>query len=261
MKNLLLIDGHYLLFRSFAAPFKFNSSKGTPLHLLTMYLKYLRTYVEASRADCVLVCFDSKGKTDNHQLSKEYKANRKLDYSADEDNPFLHMDNLKIMLARLGISYIERPGVEADDLIASASKTYMNANIFIGSNDTDFYQLLSDRVSCLKLNKGNVEVIGSQNLVELYGIMPSQYVRWKSLVGDSADNIKGIPRVGVKTASKIINGEVNKELTEYQDIIDLNTQLITLNSELEIPFQLEDLNFQSVDLMNSNKELFNVCGF
>lgn len=89
--SLLVIDGHNLLFKSYAVPFSFKSAKGTPLHVVSTYLKYLRTLVQTYTPKELVIVFDTETVTENRTLSEEYKANRKYDYIEDEDSPFIHL--------------------------------------------------------------------------------------------------------------------------------------------------------------------------
>lgn len=241
MKNLILIDGHYFLFRAFGAPFKFHSKGGTPLHVLTVYLNMLRRAVRAVPGEDVgmIVAFDSPVASSNHLLLETYKANRNYDYSDQDDNPFEHMPLVKKTLEYLNIPWLEMPGHEADDIIASILTKHVQTEGnkgFICSADSDFFQLLSDEIKVIRLAKGMVEILLDPEWLKVeLNITPEQYVEFKSMVGDTADNIKGVKGIGRKSAAAILNQEKERTFTaEELDILELNRKLVKLNCEMDI---------------------------
>ena len=267
-KSILIIDGHYFLFRSFAVPFKFYSKqKKIPLHVITTFLKLVKRSLEVASVDTIvsglIVVFDSQGPNPNNAIEPEYKANRKAAFDEDEDSPFHHYANIRKVLSALGIFHTESVGYEADDLIASICNQYSSTKkIYISSRDSDFYQLLSERVSqIILLNKGNHRLMTHNGLIDELGIAPSDYVRWKSLVGDKTDNIIGIRGIGSKTATKIINGEVQFDYSKYSDKLTLNEQLISLSKSVKLPFNMSDIRYKAQLLTTSNIDIFEKVGF
>ncbi len=261
-RTLLIIDGHNFLFKAFAVPFKFHSKNGTPLHVVTTFLSQLRRMCDAVTCTDLVVVFDAPFKTSNHKLSDAYKTNRKMDYSQDEDSPFNHLPNVKKVLGHLKIKVYEKRGVEADDVIASLSaqyrKNYVGAKVYIASSDSDFYQLLSRDVSLVHLsrNAGGL-FFTSKSLKAKYNVTPKQYVLFKSLVGDSTDNIKGVPGIGPLRASKIINKMIKFDYRKVKDILMLNRKLVTLNIELDIvKSKWHLLSFSRQLLQLKNKDIF-----
>ncbi len=243
-RNLLLIDGHHFLWKSYGVPFKFHSKKGTPLHVATVFLALVKraiAVVDQSGGGVteIAVVFDSNAQTSNHLLSKDYKANRKTDYSQDEDSPFHHLPYVLKALKRLKIKIYEKRGVEADDLIASLAAQYLkkhkNGTVFIASSDSDFYQLLSKNVRQILFGKKGANlVIGPKEIKERLGITPKQYVYFKSLTGDKADNIIGVPNVGHVRAARIINKKLAFDKKTHAAVLELNRKLIELNRTLEV---------------------------
>lgn len=269
MKNLSVIDGHNFLWRSFSVPFKFYSKKGTPLQVVSTYLKLIRRTVQVMNdlglKGQLVVVFDTDTPNSNFELLADYKGNRKC-FSADEENPYEHLPIIKKVLTTLGISYLEIPFAEADDVIATIVTKFNSQNknyrSLIFSSDSDFYQLLGKQTRIVKIKpKDEYEVIDATFVKDKLGIEPKDYVFYKSLVGDHADNIKGIRGVGPITARKIVNGEVVFDLDIYQDLLELNKKLITLDSRVLIgeAFLTSLLMFNQLTL--SNKQIFDLCEF
>ncbi|MBL8015550.1 MAG: hypothetical protein JNK26_05190 [Candidatus Doudnabacteria bacterium] len=259
METLLLVDGHNFLFKSFAVPFKFRSSKGTPLHVCTTFISLLRRAVNATSADCVTVVFDAQEKTSNNLLSDSYKANRKKDYSQDEDSPFNHLPIIKAALDYLNVCWLEKPGIEADDLIASLTCQFLKESAervaYIASNDTDFYQLVSYNVKIIQLKaKQQYLILDTDYLSKVLGLNVEQYVELKSWVGDKVDNIVGIPGIGWKRAQEILDGKRVRDLSDEEiKLLELNRRLIRLNCELQIGCEFSEVG----DLLRkSNREVF-----
>jgi len=268
MKPLLIIDGHYFLFRSYAVPFKFNSEKGTPLHVCTTFLKLLRqtiTIVEKlEKKDCNLaIVFDSETKNSNSKEYNEYKANRIQDYSSFEDSPFIHYPIIRKVLNHLDIFNKESINYEADDYIATFANKYSKkyGTVYIASNDSDFYQLVNTKIKQIKLcRRDDYEIFTLEKIKETVGIDVNEYVSYKSLMGDKTDNIPGIPNIGPKRAAKILKGEYNIDLSKYKKMLDRNKKLIELNRKVPIKLNLELLRYNKKLLFNTNKELFAEVG-
>lgn len=269
MKKLIIIDGHNFLWRSYSVPFKFFSKKGTPLHVATMYLKLIRRATSSvkgfSKNDSIVVVFDTDTTNDNFKLSKAYKANRK-DFSEGEESPYLHIPYVQKVLDVLKITYLAIPNIEADDIMASVSKDFCKKSptnkTYIVSSDTDFYQLLDKQISILQLKKGDdYKIVRPRHLREELGVTPKQYVEFKSLTGDSADNIKGIKGIGKITAKKIICKEIDFNASEHKETLSLNKKLITLNCNCKKQWNFRSLLFKPGVLSTSNNELFELCNF
>lgn len=266
MKTLLLVDGHNFLFRSFAVPFKFYSQKGTPLHVLTTFLKLIRRSIDIidKEDDLYLaVVFDTQTVTTNHELSKEYKANRTKDFSQMADNPFIHLPVIQEVLKSINIPIFEISGIEADDVIATLNNKFKNDNddrVYIASHDSDFYQLLDRRTKIIKhLQKGQSIIIDEDYVFNKVGVKVSDYVYFKSLMGDKADNISGIPNIGSIRAKKIVNKEMSFDLSTYKEILKRNISLITLNENINLDANIKDLKYLG-RLSVSNKAIFSKCG-
>lgn len=269
MNKLILLDGHNLLFKSYAVPFKYYSKKGTPLHVVTTFLGLIRRVfkiLEVDGSDYCAIVFDSQSINTNRELSPKYKANRKYDYSNDEDSPFHHLPLIQKALNHLGLFYVESIGYEADDVIATmANKFIYNKNdghVYIVSTDSDFYQLLSKNISVLRLKrKGAYNIFTHQMFMFEYEINVSDYVLYKSLIGDKTDNIEGLRGIGPVTAKKIIQKKVPFDANQYKEILELNRKLITLDCNTPFTFNQDACAINFDKTLQSNKIIYEVCCF
>ncbi len=259
-KKLLIIDGHNFLFRAFSVPFEFHSKDGTPLHVATTYLSMIRKILNLDSFTDIVVVFDSDHKTTNHDISEDYKANRIYEYEEGK-SPFDHLPIIKECLNFLKIKSYEIKGIEADDVIASIATRYIkenkNSKVLIASSDSDFYQLLSSKISII--NQG--QIFDKNKLLSKFNITPKQYVYFKSMTGDSADNIKGVPGVGKIRASKIINKEIKFDLSGYKELLNINKKLITLNTELSVCKNLNVLRLNNKIQNMKNNKIFSEMGY
>lgn len=267
MKNstekILLIDGTALLYRSFYAFFNkpLRNSKRKNIGAIFGVLKTLKYIERIYNSKYIAFCFDAPGKTERAKLYPLYKANRpKIPDELKEQIP-----DLITILNLLGIKFIEIEGYEADDIIASMVKRYDRNSIII-SFDKDFAQLVNERVKMA--NPSNIgKLLGNEEIREKYGVFPNQIIDYLSLIGDNSDNIPGIPGIGPKTASKLLNefGSVDNiyinidkikekklktNLMEYKDQLLKARNLIKLYSDLNVG----DIEF--IKRKNIQKEAF-----
>jgi len=248
MKTILLVDGHNLLFKMFfGMPFPFyNDNKVN----ITATVGFVGTVVKMLRylkvGEC-LVVFDGESSR-NIREDNDYKANRP-DYShlSDEENPFTQLKFIKAVLDYLNIKWIETEGIECDDYIAIITKKY-DGEIFISSTDTDFYQLVNRKVKIIKFRGKNTTFIDDRFIFHNYSIHPSEFALYKAIIGDISDNIKGIQKVGPKTAVKIINSLKNKTFDKFYDIYNNNLEIINRNLNLiELPNSTIDMKNYKLD--------------
>ena len=154
-----------------------------------------------------------------------------------------------------------KPGIEADDVIASLADKFINTSpknkVFIASSDSDFFQLISNKVKIVQLkSKGNHLILDKGYIVSTFGVEPADYIELKSLVGDKADNIKGIPGIGWKRGLEIMIGKRKRPLgVKEHQLLELNRQLIRLNRELEVGCPISSVSHL---IEKSNKDIFEV---
>lgn len=263
MQNkLLLIDGHNLLFQMFfGMPNEIPGKDGQNVAGIWGFTGALLKIINQVNPTHILVIFDGEQELNRKKESENYKKNR-IDYTkiASEKNPFSILSSIKAVLEELQIKYLEtQDGFETDDYIKEYCKTYENiTDIVISSWDTDYLSLVNEHVTLLTY-KGKSSVLYTPEKVKSkWKIDPSFFADYKALVGDAADNIAGIPRIGPKMAVSLINdfGHVETILENIEHIqkdsvrltLDIfkndlmtNIKLIRLNGIGSIPISLEKL--------------------
>ncbi len=248
MNKLLLVDGHCLLFQMFyGMPARILGKNGAPIQGTLGFVGAMRKILAMTQPTHVAVIFDGETSNPRTELDAAYKANRE-DFAevADEDNPFSQLPDIYRALDFLGIAYAETADCEADDVLAAYAKTYGGEfEIVLCSQDSDFYQLITNQVYILRYRGEKSVICDTAFIHEKFGISPMQYAFFKSLTGDSSDNIKGIPGVGPKTAASLVNqfGTIenlleNSELiqkSKLRDAIMQNADRLRLNQRLIVP--------------------------
>lgn len=268
MDKLLIIDGSNLLFQMFfGMPARIVNREGTAIQGTLGFVGALLKIIRKVRPTHILVIFDGEHKNSRREIDADYKANR-IDYSMvdQEENPFSQLPDVYKALDYLGISCLETTNCEADDMITSYALSFCDdTDIVISSFDSDFFQLIQERISILRYRGEKTTICSSQYIIEKYGIYPNQYAYFKSLVGDPADNIKGAEKIGVKTAASLLrtfgtlediirNAEniekpsVKKSIIKNADRIRKNYKLIKLERSQPLSHDKNDLKF-----INTNK--------
>lgn len=263
MDRLLLIDGSNLLFQMFfGMPARIVNSQGKAIQGTLGFVGAMLKIIRMVEPTHVLVIFDGEHENSRLEIDADYKANR-IDYSAvsEKENPFSQLPDVYRALAFLDVKYIETTDCEADDMIAGYAYSCRNdTNVVISSFDSDFFQLIGERVSVLRYRGEKTVVCTPQYFLEKFGIVPNQYADFKSLVGDTADNIRGAEKVGMKTAAsllqtfgtlehiienakKIDKPSVKKSILENTDRIRKNYELIKLKNNQTLPYDKCELAF------------------
>ncbi|MBQ7363309.1 MAG: flap endonuclease [Clostridia bacterium] len=262
MKNrLLVIDGHNLLFQMFyGMPSRIVNRDGISIQGVVGFIGALRKLLRLTAPSHVCIIFDSEGGCGRHELLPEYKANRP-DFSLvpEEDNPFVQLPYIYRALDLIGIRHTEARECECDDVIASyAKRTDNDTEVIISSFDSDYFQLISNRVKVIRYRGDSSVILDERAIREKYGVVPSLFADFKALVGDTSDNIKGVRGIGPKTAAKILNeyGPIDEilgapdtvtdrklrdKLEEARELLGLNLKLIKLTGECPLPFSLSEL--------------------
>jgi DNA polymerase-1 len=271
-KRMLIVDGHNLLFQMFfGIPARIAGTNGRIITGTIGFVSTLIKMINALDITHTLVVFDGEQHLNNKELDPNYKANRP-DWSEvlPEDNPFSQLEDIEKTLEFLNISYIvSSNGLEADDYIYAITKKHQTEfdNIFLLSKDTDFYQILSKKVLMIKYAGANTKLISDNEVFEMLGIYPQHYAFFKALVGDTADNIKGIASIGKITARNIINSyksipqlfdnlsnlspKLQNALKEQRRTLENNLKLITFDD-----FTLADISLESL-MLSQNFESAN----
>ena len=263
MSKLLVVDGMNLLFQMFyGMPARIVNSDGKAIQGTLGFVGALLKILRAISPTHVAVIFDGECENERRDIDKDYKANRP-DYSQipEDELPFSQLPDVYAALDLLGIRYFETTVCETDDVIATYAYKYGEEHdIVICSQDSDFFQLISERVSVLRY-RGESSVICTPDYIrEKLGIEPALYADYKSLTGDSADNIKGAEKVGPKTAAALVNefGTLENIVAHASEIkkpsvrasierdgerLLRNYSLIKLCDRAQIPFELSELEY------------------
>lgn len=267
--KLLLVDGSNLLFQMFfGMPARIVNKDGKAIQGTLGFVGALLKIIRMVKPTHVAVLFDGESENPRVALDGNYKANRE-DYSevSEEENPFSQLPDIDAALDYLGICHAETTDCETDDWMAGYVKRYAGKplEIVISSFDSDFFQLISDKVKILRYRGENTVICDEVYLKEKFGIVPSQYAEFKSLTGDTADNIKGADKVGPKTAAQLMNefGSLDSMIARAAEIkkpsiresvknnaerIWKNYKLIHLDGADDLPFDLNEMIFTDCDL-------------
>lgn len=263
MEKLLIIDGSNLLFQMFyGMPSRIVNKDGKAIQGTLGFVGALIKIIKMISPTHLVVLFDGEHENKRTELLDVYKSNR-IDYSEveEENNPFSQINDVYSTLSFIGIRYIETTDFETDDVISSYVHTYGDMHIVISSFDSDFFQLIGDNVKVLRYRGAKTVICDTRYIKDKYGILPFQYADFKSLTGDTADNIKGAERIGPKTASALINQfgcledivanaecitkpSVKESVIKNIDRLRLNYKLIKLDDRAIIPFDLSELKYE-----------------
>ena len=220
--RLLIIDGNSIMNRAFygiMSSKSLMSADGKYTNAVYGFLSILFKDLEDLKPDYIAVAFDLKAPTHRHKMYKEYKGTRHAMPQELADQ----MPVIKEVLKDMNITIIEKEGYEADDVIGTISKQASDAGHYVTilSGDRDNFQLASDKVTIriprTKMGKTETEDYDDKKIIEEYGVKPVQLIQVKGLMGDTSDNIPGVPGVGEKTALKLIK--------EYENIDNLYAKL------------------------------------
>ena len=273
MNNLVLIDGNSLINRAYYATPPLTSKDGTPTNAVYAFVNMLVKLVSDVNPEYILVAFDRKEPTFRHKMYAEYKGTRKP--MPEDLRPQIEL--LKDVLDVMGIARYEKAGIEADDILGTMSKKFSVQSIIV-TGDKDSFQLVSDNTSVYFTKRGisDVEIYDKDNFTEKTGLVPSQIIDLKSLMGDSSDNIPGVSGVGEKTALNLVKtygnlenlyenvntltGKLKEKIESSREIAELSKVLATINTSVEIPLELNDLKFV-FPFSRNVKELFSKLDF
>ncbi len=223
MNKILLVDGSNLMFQMFfGMPSRIVNEQGKAIQGTLGFVGALLKIIRKVKPTHIAVLFDGEYENDRSALDTNYKANR-TNYSemSEEETPFSQIYDVYAALDYLGIKHTETIDCEADDLIAAYALAYGKENeVIVSSLDSDFFQLITDRVSVLRYRGDKTVIIDSDYLSEKFNILPSQYADFKSLTGDASDNIKDADKVGPKTATLLLN-----QFGTLENIVSMQTIL------------------------------------
>jgi len=250
---LVLIDASGWLFRAYHALPPLSNMKGEPTGAIFGMVNMLKRLQKDYAPEHIAVVFDAPGKTFREAIYADYKANR------DATPPdLLHQWPIIVeMVKAMGLPTLSVPGVEADDVIGTLAKIGEAAGheVLIVTSDKDMAQLVNDRVKLVDTMKNRV--MDPAGVIEKFGVPPERIVDYLALIGDTSDNIPGVPSVGPKTAAKWLNeygsldaiiaradeikGKVGEKLRDAIPQIPMSHDLATIRCDVALPLTLEEL--------------------
>ena len=257
--KIVLIDGHSILNRAFYGLPDLTNAEGLHTNAIYGFLTIMFKLLEEEKPEYLTVAFDVHAPTFRHKMYAEYKGTRKP--MADELRQQVPV--IKEVLGAMGIKTIECAGLEADDLIGTLSKhcEAEGMEVTVMSGDRDLLQLATEhvkiRIPKTRQGKTEIEDYYAKDVLERYQVTPKEFIDLKALMGDTADNIPGVPSIGEKTATKIITQyhsieeahehveelkppRASKALNEHWDLAVLSKELATINVEADFPYDLSE---------------------
>lgn len=259
MSKIVLIDGHSILNRAFYGVPMLTNSAGLHTNAVYGFLNILFKILDEEQPEYLTVAFDVKEPTFRHEMYKEYKGTRKpMPQELHEQVPVL-----KEVLTAMGIKTVEKAGYEADDILGTIAKRSEKEGMEVSlvSGDRDLLQIASDRIKIripkTKGGKTEIEDYYAADVEKAYQVTPVQFIELKALMGDTADNIPGVPKVGEKTATELMTtygsieeiyahlDEISKKsiresLTNNRALADLSKRLATIEIHADIDFSYEE---------------------
>jgi DNA polymerase-1 len=257
MPTLYLIDGNSYLYRAFYAIRNLSASDGTPTNAIYGFTNMLLKILREKKPDYFAVVFDTPGPTHRHEAYEDYKANRPG--MPDDLKPQVPL--IKEIIDAFNIPTIEKPGYEADDIMARIAKKGESEGleVFIVTGDKDMCQVVSDKIRLYDTMKE--KVTDEKNVIERYGVKPSQFPEVIALMGDASDNIPGAPGIGEKTAARLLkefgnldniiknhekikNKKARNAVSQNMDNIKLSLDLATFHPDVPVNVSVKDLERQ-----------------
>ncbi|AGF46958.1 DNA polymerase I [Candidatus Kinetoplastibacterium desouzaii TCC079E] len=275
-ESLLLVDGSSYLYRAFYALPDLRNSKGEPTGAIYGVISMLRKLIMEYDPKYFVCVFDAPGKTFRNDISSDYKSNRP---SMPEELVF-QIDKIHQIINALGLFVLSVNGVEADDVIGTIAKTASkldNLQVIISTGDKDLAQLVNSKIRII--NTMNGEILDNAGVLKKFGVNPALIVDYLMLVGDSVDNIPGVPKIGPKTAIKLLNefgnidniilsadkikGIVGANLIKFIPNFTITKELLTIKCDCILSSYFEKIEDFSRKPLNINllKDLYLNLGF
>ncbi len=261
-RTLVLVDGSSYIYRAFygVGPMaQLSTSRGEPTGAMLVFVNMMNKFMREQPADLMAVVFDAPGRTFRDDLFAEYKAQRR----PTPDDLRSQIEPTLAIVTALGLPLLRVTGVEADDVIGTLAcrASRLGIRVVISTGDKDMAQLVDERISCVNTMTGSV--LDRAGVKAKFDVFPEQIVDYLALIGDSSDNIPGVPKVGPKTAAKWlseyttldnlianaakIEGRVGESLRENLQAVELSRKLATINTDLTLDAAPEDLVLRSRD--------------
>jgi DNA polymerase-1 len=259
--SLFLIDGSNYLYRAFYAIRDLSNSKGFPTNAIYGFTTMLMKLLREQKPDYIAIAFDVKGPTFRHDAFAQYKATRK----ATPDTLIPQIPYIKDIVRGFSIPVLECQGIEADDIIGTLARRCagMNMKVVIVSGDKDLMQLVSEDVIMIDTMKDKIYDV--EAVKERFGVGPDKVVEILGLMGDTSDNIPGIPGIGPKSAHRLIeeygtieeiiknverlkNAKAKQSIREFADQARMSRELAVIRTDADFDFDLERCRYTGPDL-------------
>ncbi len=256
---IILVDGSSYLYRAFHAMPGLNNSEGQPTGAIYGVINMTRSLLKQYQPEYIAMVFDAKGKTFRNDLYEEYKANRPpMPDEMRSQVPFLYE-----IIEAMGLPLLVIEGVEADDVIGTLAAQAMenSADVLISTGDKDMAQLVNQHVTLV--NTMDNRVTDVDGVTARFGVPADKFIDYLTLVGDTADNIPGVPKVGPKTAVKLleefgdldtlmkradeVKGKLGENLRDSLEFLPLSRDLVTIRCQLDLPLKLDELKINEAD--------------
>lgn len=258
MEKIVLIDGHSILNRAFYGVPPLTNSAGLHTNAVYGFLNILFKILDEEHPEYLAVAFDVKAPTFRHEMYAEYKGTRKpMPEELREQVPVM-----KETLAAMGIEIVEKAGYEADDILGTIAKRSEKEGMEVSlvSGDRDLLQIATERIKIripkTKGAKTEIEDYYAADVEAAYKVTPLQFIELKALMGDTSDNIPGVPKIGEKTAAELIvsygsieniyahideiaKKSIKASLAENRELADLSKKLATIDTDADIDFSYE----------------------
>ncbi len=268
----ILVDGSSYLFRAYHALPPLTTSKGLPTGAIYGVVNMLRKLIKTYHPEKMAVVFDSKEKNFRHALYEPYKANR----TVMPDELQQQIEPLHAIIKAMGLPLVVIPGIEADDIIGTLAEQAKANGIFtlISTGDKDFTQLVCEEIFLINTMSDNI--FDRARVIEKFEVPPEQMIDYLTLIGDTVDNVPGVPKVGPKTAIKWLKtygslqgvvahaldipGKVGENLRDALEQLPLFKELVTIQVHLPIEYKVADFVPQKQE-MEKLKNLFSELEF
>ncbi|MCL2719028.1 MAG: DNA polymerase I [Lachnospiraceae bacterium] len=258
MQKIVLLDGHSILNRAFYGVPDLTNSKGFHTNAIYGFLNIMFKILEEEKPEFLTVAFDDRAPTFRHEIYKDYKATRKPSPTELREQ----VPVMKEILQAMNICILVKPGLEADDILGTIATQAESDGMAVSlvSGDRDLLQIASDiikiRIPKTKAGRTEVEDYYAADVKRVYQVTPAQFIDIKALMGDSSDNIPGVPKIGTKTATDLIvkfgsldgvyenledisKPAIKESLKNNKDLADLSRELATINIKAETEFSYE----------------------
>ncbi len=274
MKTITIVDTFAFFFRSYFALPPLKSDDGFPTGLLTGFINFIHQLQKEHATDYIVFALDSKGATFRDKIYEQYKANRP---SPPEDL----LKQLPVAIEwveKMGFANLIKDGFEADDIIATVARCgkEQGIEVKIVSSDKDLYQLIDDNIVYI-YDWVKKNIIDEEGCIKKFGVLPKYFVDFQALIGDKADNVPGVPGIGPKTASKLINEfhtlenlydnidkagtpRIRKLLLEHKEEAFLSRELVRLRDDVFDRCELDTYAFEDKNYLSILAEDFNKYG-